>query len=268
MIHDSEELAKKIRVDALKMIHAAQASHIGSILSMADLIAVLYADVLNITPERINDPKRDRFILSKGHAGAGVYAVLAECGFFDKKLLKTYYKNGSNLSGHVSSKGVPGVELSTGSLGHGCSVACGMALSSKIYKSGFNVYCIIGDGESEEGSVYEMAQFASKNRLNNLTIIMDLNGLQAMGKCDDIVGHIDRKSLWNSLGWNVLEIDGHNHNAIRDALMSPSEKPKLILAKTTKGNGVSFMENDNIWHYRPPNEQLLSQALQELEGHY
>ncbi len=263
---DSVTLSKRIRIDSLKMINAAKASHIGSVFSIADIVAVLYADILNVDPANPDDEERDRFILGKGHAGAAIYAVLAETGFIPKESLGQYYTNGSVLSGHVSSKGVPGVELSTGSLGHGSSVAAGMALYAKIKKQRYRVYCIIGDGESEEGSVYEMALFAKKNGLNNLTIIIDNNGLQAMGRCTDVVGDVDMVGIWTAFGWDVFEIDGHDHAALKETLSKETENPKVIIAKTIKGKGVSFMEGDNIWHYRPPEGQQYEDALSELEN--
>ena len=261
---DSRELAKNIRIDAIKMINQAHASHIGSVFSIADIVAVLYSDILNIDPKNPDKRDRDRLILGKGHAGAAIYSVLAEKGFFSKSDLDSYYCDGSMLSGHVSSKGVPGVELSTGSLGHGSSVACGMALSAKIYGENYKVYCIIGDGESEEGAVYEMALLANKYRLDNLTIIVDRNRLQAMGRCEDIVGTIDYPGVWRSLGWDVTEIDGHNHDQLREAFQRKTTKPKVIIANTIKGKGVSYMENNNLWHYRTPLEELYEEALKEL----
>ena len=263
---NSVELAKKIRIDAIKMISQAHASHIGSVFSVADIIAVLYNDVMNIDPKNPTDDDRDRFILGKGHAGASVYAVLAEMGFFPVSNLSCYYMDGSVLSGHVSSKNVPGVELSTGSLGHGSSVACGMAISAKIYHKKYKVYCVIGDGESEEGSVYEMALLANKYRLDNLTIIIDKNRIQAMGLCEDIVGTVDHESLWRSLGWEVFVVDGHNHDELRKAMLAKVSKPKMIIANTIKGKGVSFMENNNLWHYRPPLGDDYEKAIRELEG--
>ena len=263
---DSQELAKRIRIDAVRMISKAQASHIGSVLSIADIVAVLYADIMNIDPKQPEKPDRDRFILSKGHAGVAVYAALAETGFFDVKELDHFYENGSKLSGHVSSMGVPGVELSTGSLGHGCSVACGMALASKIDGLPFNVYCIMGDGESQEGSVYEMAHAASNLHLNNLTVVIDCNGLQAMGRCETIEGTIDRVGFWESMGWTVISVDGHNHEDLRKAFRAETKRPKVILARTVKGKGVSFMEGDNIWHYRPPSKDKVEEIIAELEA--
>ena len=263
---DSKELAKRIRIDAVRMIGKAHASHIGSVMSIADIVAVLYSDVLHVDPKNPMMPDRDRFILSKGHAGVAIYAALAETGFFDTKELDCFYENGSNLSGHVSSIGVPGVELSTGSLGHGGSVACGMALSSKIDGFPFKVYCLMGDGESQEGSVYEMAHTASNLGLKNLTVIIDCNGLQAMGRCETIEGPIDRAGFWKSLGWTVISVDGHDHEALRNAFRAETERPKVILARTVKGKGIPFMEGDNIWHYRPPAEDKIEEILTELEA--
>jgi len=265
-IMTTEELAYRIRRHAIEMTHTAHASHIGSVLSVADIVAVLYGKVMNIFP---NDPKnenRDRFVLSKGHAGIAIYSVLAEMGYFPVKELDTYYQNGSKLSGHVSHKGVPGVEFSTGSLGHGVCVACGMALAAKLDKKGHHVYAIIGDGENEEGSVWEMSLFASHHKLDNFTVIVDHNKGQAMGTCEDVIGLNNLAKKWEIFGFEVLECDGHNHAELLKALTTKStDKPICIIAHTIKGKGISFMENNLLWHYRDPQGEFYEKAIKELE---
>lgn len=264
---NSIELAWKIRRDAIEMVHASHASHIGSILSIADILAVLYASVINVNKSNIDSPYRDRFILSKGHAGAAVYSVLSELGFFDKSLLKTYYTDGSVLSGHVSHKNVPGVEFSTGSLGHGIAVASGMALYSKMHKAGFKVFTVVGDGELNEGSVWETAINAPGMKLDNFTVIVDRNKMQAMGNCNDIINLEPISDKWKSLGWNVINVpNGHDHHQLLEAFNSFQEcKPKCIIANTIKGKGISFMENSLVWHYKDPQGDFYSKAIEELE---
>lgn len=262
----SKELAERIRRDALEMTHISHGSHIGSVLSVADIVAVLYNDVMKIFPDAPNNDNRDRCILSKGHAGAVMYAALAEKGFFDVKELTTHYSDGSRLSGHVSHKGVPGVELSTGSLGHGCCVGAGMAMAAKKDGKSHKVYVIMGDGECDEGSVWEMALFANHNRLNNLVVIVDHNKLQSLDTCENTLELINLAEKWRVFGWNVIEIDGHNHDEIRIALqLPPSDKPTCIIAHTVKGKGVSFMENQVLWHYRDPQGENYDMAVKELE---
>ena len=264
---DSRELAWKMRKDAIEMVHSSHASHIGAVLSVIDIVAVLYANVLNINPKEPNMPKRDRLILSKGHAGIAIYTALAECGFFSRDELKKYYMDGSVYSGHVSSKGVPGVELSTGSLGHGVGVACGMALAAKKSKQDYQVYAIVGDGECEEGIVWEMAMFSNKYELDNLTVIVDHNNMQAMGTCDEVMALGSLADKWKAFGWNVIEIeDGHNHEHLKRALEQRLDsKPNVLIANTIKGKGISFMENNILWHYRDPQEEAYKNAISELE---
>lgn len=263
----SKELAWKIRRNALEMTHLSGASHIASVLSAADIIGVLYAEVMNIYPSDPKNVKRDRFILSKGHAGAGVYAALAEKGFFPIEKLQEYYSNGSNLSGHISHKGVPGIELSTGSLGHGICVAAGMAFAGKHDHGNQRVFALAGDGECEEGSVWEMALFAKHYKLNNLVIIIDHNNLQSLDTCERTLGMVNLKDKWMAFGWNVIEVDGHSHDELRSALFNKTEEyPTCVIAKTTKGKGISFMENQVLWHYRDPQGEFYEQAVKELEA--
>ncbi|MCM1174364.1 MAG: transketolase [Blautia sp.] len=263
---NSMELAKKIRRASIEMTHMTHASHIGSALSVADIIAVLYADIVNVFPNDSRNDARDRVILSKGHSGMAIYAALAELDFFSKEELMTYYQDGSKLSGHVSHKGVPGVEVSTGSLGHGIGIAVGMALAARLDDKKHRVFVIIGDGESEEGSVWEAAEFAAFHRLNNLTVIVDYNKMQAMGDCDKqiYVGNLAEK--WRQFGFRVVECNGHIHEELRKALLAESiEKPKCVIAHTIKGKGVSFMENELLWHYRDPQGEWYEKAVKELE---
>ena len=238
------------------MTHLSGGSHIGSILSVADIVAVLYADVLKFDA---NNPKwalRDRFILSKGHAGASVYSALAESGFFPVEELKTHYQNGSRLSGHVS-HGVPGVELSTGSLGHGLSIGAGMAIALKQDKSASKVYVVMGDGECDEGAVWEAGLFANHFRLSNLVAVIDYNNMQSIDTCENTLELKNLADKWRAFGWNVIEIDGHNHDELRSAFKTAgnvNNKPTVVIAHTVKGKGVSFMENDILWHYRFPHD--------------
>jgi len=236
---------------------------------MADLVAALYGGVLRLNPSDPKDPDRDRFILSKGHAGAGVYAALAERGFLSVETLGEHYQNGSLLSGHVSHKGVPGVELSTGSLGHGLSVAAGMAYGAKLDGRKHRVYCLMSDGECDEGSVWEAVLFAAHHRLDRLVAIVDYNKIQSLGPVADTIGLEPFADKWRSFGWGVSEIDGHDHSTLRDALDKVPValgKPTCFLAHTTKGKGVSFMENTVLWHYRTARDDEFAQALRELES--
>lgn len=266
----SEQLAWLIRRHGIEMTHISHGSHIGAILSVADIVAVLYNDVANISPENLKDENRDRVILSKGHAGASIYAALAEKGFFDREELKTHYADGSRLSGHVSHKGVPGVEFSTGSLGHGACVAAGMALNAKLDKKPYYTYAIVGDGECDEGSIWEMALFANQFKLNQLVVIVDHNKMQSLDFCENTLSLAPFAEKWKAFGWNVLDIDGHNHDELRAAFAKAKEsvdKPTVIIANTVKGKGVSFMEFDILWHYRFPHEgEEYDGALKELHA--
>jgi transketolase len=267
---NSEQLAWLIRRHGIEMTHISHGSHIGAILSVADIVAVLYNDVANISPENLKDENRDRIILSKGHAGAAIYAALAEKGFFDRAELKTHYADGSRLSGHVSHKGVPGVEFSTGSLGHGACVAAGMALNAKLDKKPYYTYAIVGDGECDEGSIWEMALFANQFKLNQFVVIVDHNKMQSLDFCENTLSLAPFAEKWKAFGWNVLDIDGHNHDELRAALNAAkqsTEKPTVIIANTVKGKGISFMEFDILWHYRFPHDgEEYEGALKELHA--
>ena len=260
----TQELARKVRIHAVKMVNKGGSSHIGSVLSIVDILAVLYGRVMNYKNKEPKWVNRDRFILSKGHAGAGVYAVLAECGFFNIAELDKHYQDGSIFSGHVSHKGVPGVELSTGSLGHGLPVASGMALAAKIDKKSHKIFVVMSDGELDEGSNWEAFMFASHHELSNLTAIIDRNKLQSMKTTEETLSLEPLRDKLIAFGWNVIEVDGHNHNELFSALDSDTKKPKVIIANTIKGKGVSFMENEIAWHYRTPSGELFDQAMKDL----
>lgn len=261
-------LAKSIRIHSLKMTSSGNSSHIASALSMADILAVLYGEVLNIDPENPTSPDRDRFILSKGHAGAIVYAVLAEQGFFPVKELNTHYQDGSRLSGHVSHKGIPGVEVSTGSLGHGLSIGAGMALDAKLRKRGHRIFVLLSDGECDEGSNWEAILFAGHHKLSNLTVIIDYNKYQALSSVSDVLDIDPLGEKLTCFGWRVHETDGHSYRDLIDVFntaSSETEKPTAIIAHTVKGKGVSFMEEDPVlWHYRPARDDKFEIALEEL----
>lgn len=243
------------------MTHISGGSHIGAIMSVADIVAVLYADVLKYRPNEPKWAERDRFILSKGHAGASIYAALAEEGFFPVEELKTHYANGSRLSGHVSHH-LPGVDFSTGSLGHGLSAACGMAYAAKKDRDhSHRVFAILGDGECNEGAVWEAALFANHFRLNNLVAVIDHNRMQSLDFNENTLELEDFASKWRAFGWHVIEINGNDHGALKQAFkkaealgVDEPHKPIVIIADTIKGFGVSFMENDILWHYRFPHD--------------
>lgn len=251
---NSRELAWRIRRHGVEMTHLSGGSHIGSILSVADIVAVLYAGVANVDPQDPEWQGRDRIILSKGHAGASIYAALAEKGFFEVSELSTHYADGSRLSGHVSHKGVPGVEFSTGSLGHGLSVGAGMAYAASKDNRPHRVYVIMGDGECDEGSVWEAALVANHYGLGNLVAVIDHNRMQSLDFCEATIALQPFAAKWRAFGWNVIEVDGHDHEQLKRAFEESrgSTKPTAILAETVKGKGISFMENDILWHYRFP----------------
>jgi transketolase len=235
---------------------------------MADIAAVLYGAVLNVDSQNPRDPFRDRFILSKGHAGAGIYAALAERGFIPLDLLDKHYSNGSTLSGHVSHKGIPGVELSTGSLGHGLGVGCGFALAALRAASEHRVFVLMSDGECGEGSNWEAFHFAGHHRLGRLIAIIDCNGIQSLKTTEETLGLEPFAEKLRSFRWSVAEVDGHNHEQlvqILSASRAPNAEPLCVLARTTKGKGVSFMENSVLWHYRTARGAEYDAAKEELE---
>jgi transketolase len=259
--------SKEIRKTILKLVFDAKASHIGGALSMTDLLAVMYSGVLNIDPTNPTASNRDRFFLSKGHACTGLYATLGIKGFYSLDDLYTYSKEGSVFLSHTSHK-VPGVEFSTGSLGHALPVACGVALAAKRKKNNYRVYCLVSDGELDEGSNWESILFAPHHRLNNLTLIVDYNKIQSYGSVEEVLDLHPLNRKFEAFNWNVIEIDGHDHNQIAEAFQKmkfESLKPCVIIAHTIKGKGVDFMENELLWHYRSPSLEQLQEAIKQID---
>ncbi len=270
-VRDPRVLAWLIRRNGLEMTHLSRGSHIGSIMSVAEIIAVLYTSVLRVRPEDPAWPDRDRMILSKGHAGAAIYAALAETGFFPVEQLKTHYANGSILSGHVSHKGVPGVEISTGALGHGLSIGAGMALGARMNGEGWRTYVVLGDGECDEGSVWEAALQAAQFGLDRLIAVVDYNHMQSLDFVRNTLELEPFEDKWRDFGWQARSVDGHDPEALKEAFeeaksRAGSGRPSVILAHTVKGKGVSFMENNILWHYRTPQGDEYEAALRELEA--
>ncbi|MEO1496801.1 MAG: transketolase [Planctomycetota bacterium] len=262
-----DDLAHRLRVHTVEMTHRAKSSHVGSSLSMAELLAVLYGRVLRIDPQNPEAPDRDRFILSKGHACAALYATLAERGFFPLSWLESFYHNGAKLPGHATAKGIPGIEVSTGSLGHGLPIATGMAWAAKKAGAMHRVYCLLSDGECDEGSNWEAALFAPHHLLGNLTVIVDYNKIQSLGHCDKVCSLEPFTDKWAAFGWRVESIDGHDTVAVERALRSAhehAEQPTCVIANTVKGKGVSFMEDSLLWHYRTPQGEEYEAAMAEL----
>ncbi len=263
---DSKELAKKIRISSVEMVHAAHASHIGGALSMADILAVLYADVLHYNPENHQADDRDRCLLSKGHACVSFYAALAHSGFYPVERLQEYGQQGSHFLCHTSHH-IPGVEISAGSLGHALPIGCGIAYGAKIQKKDYRTYVIVGDGEMDEGSNWETILFAAHHEMDNLCLIIDYNHIQSFGNTNDVINLEPLKAKMEAFNWNAIEIDGHNHEqllAAFDEAKNTKGKPTVIIANTVKGKGVSYMENELLWHYRSPNEEQFNIAMEEL----
>jgi len=268
MAIDPTELARRIRRHAVRMTHRARSAHVGTALSAADLLAVLYGRWLRLNPSDPQWPARDRFILSKGHGCAALYAALAERGFFPLDWLDGFYSDDSRLIGHAAAS-VPGVEVSTGALGHGLAVACGMALSAKRDRASYRVVAMLSDGECDEGSTWEAVLFAPHHGLDNLTVVVDYNRIQSLGDVKDVLDLEPFAEKWTSFGWSVRAIDGHDLVEIENAFQAlpfTARRPSCILAHTVKGKGVSFMENELLWHYRSPNDEELGLALSELDG--
>ncbi len=262
-------IANNIRMSIIEEVYNAKCGHPGGSLSIADILTYLYFEEMNIDPSNSKKIDRDRFVLSKGHTAPALYATLAERGFFPKEDLKTLRKTASYLQGHPDMKGVPGVDMSTGSLGQGISTACGMALSSKLDGAPFRVYTIIGDGESQEGQVWEAAMFAAHYKLDNLVVILDLNGLQIDGSITEVMNPTPHDEKFRAFNWNVVTIDAHNFDEIESALNNAKQtkgKPTVIIAKSTKGKGVSYMENACEWHGQAPKEDLYKVAIADLEA--
>ena len=259
--------AAELRGKVVEMSHAAQAAHLASSLSCADILAAAYWHVLRLDPSRPKDPHRDRFILSKGHAAAALYAVLAMRGFFPISELDTFCRDGGRLAEHPPANLLPGVEAATGSLGHGLPLGCGMALSGRIKGETFRVFALLSDGENNEGSVWEAAMFASAQKLENVCVIVDYNKWQATARSDETLMLAPLRDKWAAFGWDASEIDGHNIAALAEAMQrvpNGSGKPVALIAHTVKGKGVSFMEDDNNWHYRAPTADELARAHREL----
>ncbi|MFO1497641.1 MAG: transketolase [Verrucomicrobiota bacterium] len=262
------ELARRIRRHVVQMTHRANASHIASCLSIVDLLALLYGRVLNFNPAQPRWRDRDRFILSKGHGCAALYATLAECGFFPHQWLDTYYLDGTHLAGHATHKGTPGVEVSTGSLGHGLPLGVGMALAAKRDGQSHRVFVMLSDGECDEGSNWEAALFAPHHQLDNLVVIVDYNKIQSLGNVKDVLDLDPLADKWRAFRWATHEVDGHDVAALEKVLNhlpSVPGKPTCLVAHTIKGKGVSFMENNLQYHYTPPRGDELPRALAELE---
>ena len=261
-----ERLAQSVRIKSTEMISRARSSHIGGNFSMAEIVAVLYDEILNISPKHLDAPDRDRFILSKGHAAAAYYSILALKGFFPMDWLDTFYLNGGHLAGHAT-RSVPGVEVSSGSLGHGLPMAVGMAKAAKIDQRPYRVFALLSDGECQEGSVWEAAMLAAHHRLDNLTVIVDYNKIQALGQTREICDLEPFAEKWNAFGWTVRQVDGHSVDELYGALSAlpfTDEKPSCVIAHTVKGKGVSFMEDKLLWHYRTPVGEEFDAAMSEL----
>ena len=263
------EITRNIRKDIVTMIHGSKSGHPGGSLSAVEILTALYFDEMNIDPENPKKEDRDRFVLSKGHAAPVLYATLAEKGYFNKNELLSLRKVGAMLQGHPDMKGTPGVEISTGSLGQGFSVACGMAMASKLDNAPWRVYALLGDGEVQEGLIWEAAMSAAHYKLDNMVAFLDYNGLQIDGEVEKVMNIGPIVDKFKSFGWNVIEIDGHDFDQIFAALDMAKEtvgKPTMIVAKTIKGKGVSFMENNAGWHGNAPSDNDLEIALSELGG--
>lgn len=261
-------LAKLTRAAVVKMCAEAGAPHVASALSVVDILAVLYGGVCRVSPATIDSHKRDVVILSKGHAAAALYAILAQRGFFPQALLDSYCSDGTLLGGHVTHGHVPGVEFSTGSLGHGLPFGAGISLSNKWQGLDSAVFVIVSDGECNEGSTWETALLASHHCLDQLTVLVDRNGLQSLAGTEETLALEPFAEKWLAFGWHVTEVDGHDHEQITIAIRTAQlvKSPAVVICNTTKGKGVSFMENEVIWHYRSPDEQELSDALMEIAG--
>ena len=262
-------LANNVRLGIIESVYNAGCGHPGGSLSIADVLTYLYFKELNVDPTSPRMESRDRFVLSKGHCAPALYSVLAERGFFDKAELKTLRKTASRLEGHPDMKGIPGVDMSTGSLGLGISAACGMALSAKAYGNDYRVYTILGDGESEEGQVWEAAMFAAHYKLDNLVAILDLNGLQIDGAITEVMNPTPHDEKLRAFGWHVIVIDGHDFDAIEAAFAEARTikgKPTAIISKSIKGKGVSYMEGKCEWHGQAPKEDLYLVAINDLNA--
>ena len=263
-----QALALQARNLIVKMHHQAQSSHIGSALSCVDILAVLYTQILRINPCKPDDQRRDRFILSKGHAVSALYAVLSLCGFCKKDILKKYYCDGGILPGHATRGSLAGIEFSSGSLGHGLSVACGVCLGAKTDCLPSRCFVLMSDGECDEGSVWEAALFANQHKLDNLIAVVDRNKLQAFGRTEQVLSLEPFRKKWETFGWAVKEVNGHDHTQLRNVLQKApfvKNKPSLIIAHTIKGKGVAFMQDAMEWHYKSTKPDEFNSALSDLQ---
>lgn len=268
-IQELKSMSKVIRKDIVTMLTESASGHPGGSLSIADIVTILYFDEMNIDPKNPKDPNRDRFVLSKGHAAPVLYSALARRGYFDPAELTTLRKFGSNLQGHPNMNDLPGIDMSTGSLGQGISAAVGMALAGKLDNKDYRVFTILGDGELEEGQVWEAAMSAAHYKLDNLTAFIDFNGLQIDGDITKVMNPSPIDKKFEAFGWNVLVIDGHDIDEILNAIEKAKNckgKPTVVICNTIKGKGVSFMENQASWHGTAPNKEQCKQALAEIGG--
>lgn len=255
-----------IKKSIVHMAHYSKSSHVGTALSIADILYTLYYKILNIDPLNPIKSDRDKFILSKGHGSSALYATLAERGFFSKDYLNRYYIDGGILPGHLDMKAAPGIEISSGSLGHGLSIGVGMAIANKQSNNPGKIFVLLGDGECNEGSVWEAVMLAATLGLKNITAIVDYNKLQGYGRTNEIINQENMAKRWEVFGWEVYEVDGHDTGQMEKVFNKAQEKPKAVISHTIKGKGVSFMENRLEWHYKSPNDEQFENALKELEG--
>ena len=270
-VQELNDIAKEARRVTMKCIASLGKGHVGGALDIVDALTVLYYEEMNIDPANPKMAGRDRLVLSKGHGGPGLYAILALKGFFDMKEIYTLNKPGTMLPSHCDRLLTPGIDMTTGSLGQGLSAAVGMALADRIDGNGARVYCIIGDGESQEGQIWEAGMYAAQMKLGSLTCFLDLNGQQIDASVDEVNSLLDAGEKWRAFGWNVIETDGNDVDAVEKALRQAQDnrgsgRPTVVIAVTTKGKGVSFMENDILWHYRTPQGEEYDAALAELEA--
>ncbi len=266
-ISELQEIARKVRVGIIDAVHSAASGHPGGSLSIADVVTYLYYEKLNVDPKNPQMEDRDRLVLSKGHCAPALYSVLAQKGFIPVEDLKTLRKTTSYLQGHPDMKHTPGVDMSSGSLGQGTSVSCGMALSAKLDGKGYKVYAILGDGETQEGQVWEAAMFAAHYNLTNLCWLVDLNGLQIDGKIEDVMNPAPHDEKFRAFGWNVVHADAHDFESLEAAYKAADEccdKPTVIISHSVKGKGVSFMENNVNWHGAAPNDEQYEVAMADL----
>lgn len=265
----SEDFAKAVRIDVAKILNKTNDSHIGGGYSSADILAVLYTRILNITKDNLEDPNRNVFILSKGHIAATMYTTLAHAGIIPMDDLEHHLEDGNNYAGHTRRYVVPGIEMSAGSLGHGAGVGAGMAYAKRCQGHQGNVYVLMGDGECNEGSVWEAAMFAARFQLSNLVLIVDRNQLQAYGRDEQVLNMGQLSEKFQAFGCEAIDVDGHSHEelyiALKNAVSKEKRKPVVLIAHTVKGKGVSFMEDRLEWHFKSPNDEQLIQALKELE---